>query len=143
MTVRRGALCAASGAALLLLVALAGCRKEAQWGAAVLEWTQLAESRAAAWWAAHSPAAVTAWPPQPPAALPVALEPSLARQLAQPLSVVLNLPDQRHLQLREDETLESLVAKLLEQQVGSWRAVPGERCLAWQELPASAVPLPQ
>lgn len=119
MTAHRGALCVATGAALLLLAALPGCRlahKESRWSEAMRDWAHLAEAQAAAWWAVHRPAAVAALPPRPPAA-PHARA-GLSRPLAQPLTVMLQLPDHRELQLREDETLESLVAKLLQEQVG-------------------------
>ena len=121
MTARRGALAAVTGAALLLLAALASCRlahNESRWSQAVWGWAQLAEAQAAAWWAAHRPAAVATWPAQPPAAVG-ANPPGLPRQPAEPLTVMLQLPGQRGLQLREDETLESLVAKLLQEQVGA------------------------
>lgn len=126
MTAHRGALCVATGAALLLLAALPGCRlahKESRWSEAMRDWAHLAEAQAAAWWAVHRPAAVAALPPRPPAA-PHARA-GLSRPLAQPLTVMLQLPDHRELQLREDETLESLVAKLLQEQVGAEAANKG------------------
>lgn len=127
MTARRGALAAVTGAALLLLAALASCRlahKESRWSQAVWGWAQLAEAQAAAWWATHRPAAVATWPVQPPAAVR-ANPPGFPRQPAEPLTVMLQLPGQRGLQLREDETLESLVAKLLQEQVGAEAANKG------------------
>ena len=107
---RRGALGAATGAALLVLAALAACphaHNPGQWRQAACGWARRAEAQAAAWWAAHRPAALGA--AGRPGGLP------------SPMAVTLELPNHRLLELREDETLESLVAKLLQEQVGAGR----------------------